>query len=48
MLLLFGYMYVGAVGILHWLLSRVDLIVDKLPANPVLNADARQEPPRAG
>jgi hypothetical protein len=28
-LLLFGYMYVGAVGILHWLLTRMDLIVDK-------------------
>jgi hypothetical protein len=47
-LLFFGYMYVGAVGFLHWFLSRMDLIVDKLPANPALNADARQEPPRAG
>lgn len=47
-LLLFGYMYVGAVGCLHWLLSRVNLIVDNVPANHALNADARQEPPRAG
>jgi len=28
-LLLFGYMYVGAVGILHWLLTGMNLIVDK-------------------
>jgi hypothetical protein len=47
-LLLFGYMYVGAVGLLHWFLSWMGLIVDKLPANSALNADARQEPPRAG